>query len=144
MATIQKFEDIQAWQQARELTRRIYACARQGTFAKDYGLRDQIQRAAVSIMANIAEGFERDGRREFIQFLSQAKGSCGEVRSHLYVALDQHYLAPDDFQGLTETTLAIGRMLSGLMTYLRQSERRGRKFRTMKPLHNLKLATRNL
>ena len=128
MATIQKFEDIQAWQQARELTRRIYDGTRQGAFAKDYGLRDQVQRAAVSVMANIAEGFERDGRREFIQFLSQAKGSCGEVRSHLYVALDQQYLAPDVFQALTEMACSISRMLSGLMTYLRQSEKRGRKF----------------
>jgi four helix bundle protein len=128
MATIQKFEDIQAWQQARELTRLIYAGTRQGAFAKDYGLRDQVQRAAVSVMANIAEGFERDGRREFIQFLSQAKGSCGEVRSHLYVALDQQYLSSDEFQSLADMALAISRMLSGLMTYLRQSERRGRKF----------------
>ena len=128
MATIQKFEDIQAWQQARELTRRMYDCTRLGDFAKDFGLRDQVQRAAVSVMANIAEGFERDGRREFIQFLSQAKGSCGEVRSHLYVALDQRYLTPDEFQGLTELALATSRMLSGLMTYLRQSEKRGRKF----------------
>ena len=128
MATIQKFEDIQAWQQARELTRRIYAGTRQGAFAKDYGLRDQVQRAAVSVMANIAEGFERDGRREFIQFLSQAKGSCGEVRSHLYVALDQQYLPSEEFQCLSEMALAISRMLSGLMTYLRQTEKRGRKF----------------
>ena len=128
MATIQKFEDIQAWQQARELTRRIYAGTRQGAFAKDYGLRDQVQRAAVSVMANIAEGFERDGRRVFIQFLSQAKGSCGEVRSRLYVALDQQYLPAEESQGLSEMALAISRMLSGLMTYLRKSENRGRKF----------------
>jgi len=97
---IERFEDIQAWQTARELTCQIYAASKTGEFARDFGLRDQIQRASVSAMANIAEGFERGGDREFLQFLSQAKGSCGEVRSHLYVALDQHYLPEAQFNEL--------------------------------------------
>jgi four helix bundle protein len=92
MNNIRRFEDIVAWQRARILTKEIYACTRVGQFARDYGLRDQIQRASVSTMANIAEGYERDGDREFLQFLSNSKGSCGEVGSHLFVALDQGYL----------------------------------------------------
>ena len=92
MSKIQKFEDILAWQKARELTREIYTHAKAGLFAKDFGLRDQVQRAAVSIMGNVAEGFDRGGDKEFIQFLSISKGSCGEVKSHLYVALDQQYV----------------------------------------------------
>jgi four helix bundle protein len=89
MNKIEKFEDIIAWQKARVLTKEIYTSTRVGLFAKDYGLKDQIQRASVSTMANIAEGFERGGDREFMQYLSTSKGSCGEVKSHLYVALDQ-------------------------------------------------------
>jgi four helix bundle protein len=83
MATIEQFEDITAWQKARALTSAIYTDSRTGSLAKDFALRDQLRRATVSIMSNIAEGFERDGDREFVQFLSAtAKGSCGEVRAH--------------------------------------------------------------
>jgi four helix bundle protein len=88
MAKIERFEDLIAWQKARELTRAIYEVTRHGAFAKDYGLSGQIQRAAVSIMSNLAEGFERGGRGQFHQFLSTAKAFCAEVRSQLYVALD--------------------------------------------------------
>ena len=84
MNKIERFEDIIAWQKARQLTQQFYGFARQGSFARDFGLRDQVQRASVSTTANIAEGFERGGDKEFIQFLSTAKGSCGEVKSHLY------------------------------------------------------------
>ncbi len=94
MNTIKRFEDIIAWQKAREMTREIYTCTRAGAFTKDFGLRSQIQRASVSTMANIAEGFDRGGDKEFIQFLSNSKGSSGEVKSHLYVALDQGYVTP--------------------------------------------------
>ena len=83
MGKIQKFEDILAWQKARELTREVYAHSKTGAFAKDFGLRDQIQRASVSIRGNVAEGFDRGGDKEFIQFLSVSKGCCGEVKSHL-------------------------------------------------------------
>ncbi len=89
MATFKKFEDIEAWQRSRALTREVYSVTAEGTFAKDYGLKDQIRRASVSIMSNIAEGFERSGSKEFAQFLATAKGSAGEV---LYVALDQRYI----------------------------------------------------
>ena len=86
MSTFRRFEDIEAWQKARELTKVVYQLSGRGHFAKDFGLRDQIRRASVSIMANIAEGFERDGTGEFIQFLAIAKGSAAEVLSHAYVA----------------------------------------------------------
>ena len=88
MSSFQRFEDIEAWQKARELTKAIYAMSNDGQFARDFGLRDQIRRASVSIMSNIAEGFERTGDAEFRHFRSMAKGSVGEVRAQLYVALD--------------------------------------------------------
>ncbi len=129
MNKIEKFEDIIAWQKARVLTGEIYKCTRTGQFAKDYGLKDQIQRASVSTMANVAEGFERGGDKEFLQFLSTSKGSCGEVKSHLYVAFDQEYLTPASFDQLYGQASEVGRLLSGFMAYLRESDLRGRKYR---------------
>ena len=89
MATIKRFEDIDSWKSSRELTRQIYELTSSGEFCRDFGLKDQIRRACVSILSNIAEGFERGGDREFLQSLAVAKGSCGEVRAQLYVAYDQ-------------------------------------------------------
>jgi four helix bundle protein len=129
MDKIERFEDILAWQKARALTKRIYCHTKQAPFCKDFGLKGQIQRASVSTMANIAEGFERGGDKEFVQFLSNAKGSCGEVRSHLYVALDQNYLTSGDFNLLYGQSAEIGRLISGFMTYLRESDLRGHKYR---------------
>ena len=129
MNKIERFEDILAWQKARVLTKEIYASARIGLFAKDYGLRDQVQRASVSAMANIAEVFERGGDREFVQFLSNSKGSCGEVKSHLYVALDQAYITQAGFDQLYGQASEVSRLLSGFMTYLRESGFRGPKYR---------------
>lgn len=93
MATFTTFEEIGAWQKARHLTKEIYKVSSSGACGRDYDLRNQIRRAAVSIMSNIAEGFERSGTGEFNQFLATAKGSAGEIRSQLYVALDQSYLS---------------------------------------------------
>jgi four helix bundle protein len=129
MSKIQKFEDILAWQKARELTKGICAHAKAGPFAEDYGLKDQIQRASVSIMGNVAEGFDRGGDNEFIQFLSISKGSCGEVESHLYVALDQQYIVPEQFNRLYSGADEVGRLLAGFMAYLKQSDLRGKKFK---------------
>ena len=129
MSKIQKFEDVLAWQKARELTREIYTHTKAGLFAKDFGLRDQIQRAAVSIMGNVAEGFDRGGDKEFIQFLSISKGSCGEVKSHLYVALDQQYVNSTQFDRLYKSADEVGRLLAGFMAYLKQSDLRGKKFK---------------
>lgn len=130
MANIEKFEDILAWQKGRELTRMLYAATRMGEFAKDFALRDQIRRAVVSITSNIAEGFERGGNKEFIQFLSHSKGSCGEVRSQLYVALDEAYINQTQWQQLHDRCIEISRLLDGFVKYLQQTEIKGRKFQT--------------
>jgi four helix bundle protein len=129
MARIERFEDLTSWQKARALNRLVYDATRTGAFAKDYGLRDQIRRASVSVMSNLAEGFERGGNSEFIQFLSNAKGSCGEVRCQLYAALDEKYLTETEFQELYERSQEISRLISGFMAYLQRSELRGNKFK---------------
>ena len=123
MSKIKRFEDLIAWQKARELTKEIYIITRQGEFARDYGLSGQIQRAAVSIMSNVAEGFERGGRGEFQQFLSIAKASCAELRSQLYVALDIGYLGQDKFEQLLEQGEEVGRILGGLRVSVARQRR---------------------
>ena len=128
MSTILRFEDIEAWQKSRILTREIYAVTSAGDFARDFGLRDQIRRASVSSMSNIAEGFERGGNREFVQFLSNAKGSVGEVRSQLYVALDAGFVSRKKFDELYVHTTDTSRPIGGFMRYLQQSKYRGGKF----------------
>ena len=129
MARIEKFEDIEGWKKGRELRRAIYACSKRGEFAKDFSLKDQIRRAAQSVTSNIAEGFERGGNREFIQFLSDAKGSCGEVRDQLYTALDENYVSQAEFDQLYGLAIETSRLISGFMKYLQQSELRGPKFK---------------
>ena len=114
MNKIERFEDFVAWQKARRLTSAIYLATRQGSFARDFGLAGQMQRAAVSIMSNIAEGFERGGPREFHQFLSVAKASCAEVRSHLYVAMDVGYLDEETFKQLMIQAEEVGQLVGGL------------------------------
>jgi four helix bundle protein len=129
MATIERFEDIEAWQKARELAKNIYDVTAGGKFSRDFGLRDQMRRAAVSILSNIAEGFERGGDKEFVQFIAVAKGSSAEARAQLYVALDQAYINQETFERLSDSTVQISRMLSGLMKYLRSSEYKGSKYK---------------
>jgi four helix bundle protein len=129
MAKIERFEDMLSRQKARELTRYVYRLSKQGDFARDFELRGQMRSASVSIMSNIAEGFERGGDKEFVQFLSTAKGSCGEVRSQLYVALDQSYITPAEFDTLHAGTVELGRLVSGFMGYLQKSDLRGNKFK---------------
>jgi four helix bundle protein len=111
---IEKFEDLIAWQKARELTKNIYRVTKNGDFSKDFGLRDQIRRSSVSVMSNIAEGFERGGRSEFHQFLVIAKGSCAELRSQLYVALDAEYIDTITFQNLDALAKEVSRLVGGL------------------------------
>jgi four helix bundle protein len=111
---IEKFEDLIAWQKARELTKNIYKVTKEGKFSKDFALRDQIRRSSVSIMSNVAEGFERGGRSEFHQFLVIAKGSCAELRSQLYVALDAEYIDEVIFQNLDGLARETGRVVGGL------------------------------
>ena len=129
MATIKRFEDIESWQLARQLTKEIYAVTKRNGFEKDFGLQNQIQRASVSILSNIAEGFERNGNKEFLQFLSVAKGSAGEVRAQLYVALDQGYLDQQTFDSLMALTENISKKINGLMFYLRQTSQKGTKYK---------------
>ena len=114
MGRIERFEDLIAWQKDRELTRKIYDVTKTGQFSRDFGLVDQIRRASVSIMSNIAEGFERGGRREFHQFLVTAKASCAEVRAQLYVALDAGYLNQSFFDEIVKSAEEVGRILGGL------------------------------
>jgi four helix bundle protein len=111
---IERFEDFIAWQKARKLTSNIYKVSDIGKFARDFGLKDQIRRAGVSVMSNIAEGFERGRPTEFHQFLSIAKGSCAELRSQLYVALDVGYIVGDDFRALMSEAIEVGQIVGGL------------------------------
>ena len=111
---IERFEDFIAWQKARKLTSNIYKVSNIGEFARDFGLKDQIRRAGVSVMSNIAEGFERGRPTEFHQFLSIAKGSCAELRSQLYVALDVGYVVCDDFRTLMSEAVEVGQIVGGL------------------------------
>jgi four helix bundle protein len=129
MAKVKKFEEIQSWKKSRLLAKEIYHVTRTGPFAKDFGLRDQMRRAAISVLSNIAEGFERGGDKEFLQFLSIAKGSAGELRAQLYVAFDQEYFSREKFESLTTLVREVSQLLSGFMKYLKQSELRGSKIR---------------
>ena len=119
---IERFEDFIAWQKARKLTADIYRVTSEGSFARDFGLKDQIRRAAVSSMSNLAEGFERGRPAEFHQFLSIAKASCAELRAQLYVALDVGYISLPTFDRLMAQATEVGQILGGL----RQSVERRR------------------
>lgn len=118
--SVDSFEDLIAWQKARELVKAVYQVTGCGEFAKDYGLRDQIRRASVSIMSNIAEGFERAGRGEFHQFLVIAKGSAAEVRSQLYIALDANYISGENFSQLKDSAEEVSRIIGGLRSAVRK------------------------
>ncbi len=126
---VESFEDLNVYKHTRDLTNKIYEITRQGSFSKDYGLVDQIRRASVSIMSNIAEGFERGTNTEFIQFLYVAKGSCGEVRAQLSIAFDQKYLDEIVYKNLTEQCRRIGGMLGNLIGYLKGSRYKGAKYK---------------
>ena len=118
MANTRRFEDIRAWKAARVLTRRIYEVTSERPLSRDFGLKDQIRRASVSVMSNIAEGFERMGFREFHRFLIYAKGSTGELQSQLYVALDTDGISQDTFDELYKRADEVARMISGFVRYL--------------------------
>jgi four helix bundle protein len=118
MATAQQFEELGVWQDARQLVSDIYKIANQGAFRHDFSLRDQITWAATSTMSNIAEGFERGSRREFVQFLNIAKGSSGEVRSQLYVALDQGFIDESAFEACKRSALKLSRRIAKFICYL--------------------------
>jgi four helix bundle protein len=121
---IERFEDIQGWQKARELAQEVYKVTGQGAFARDFRLRDQIQGAAVSVMANIAEGFDAGSDAEFIRFLRYARRSASEVQSHLYIAPDQGYITQAQFSELYETAAEAKRLIGGFIRYLEPSSSR--------------------
>lgn len=123
MARIERFEDIEAWKKAREFTKEVYRKTSSAIFGKDFGLRDQLQRAAVSTMANIAEGFDGGSNREFIKFLGYAFRSATEVQSHLYVALDQSYITQRDFDSIYDLSVQVKTLVRGFMRYLRSHRR---------------------
>ncbi len=122
MPTFKKFEDIKSWQLARDLVRLIYNLTKKEKFNKDYNFVNQIRRSAVSIMANIAEGFERYSKKEFIQFLVVAKGSAGETRNHLYIALDSGYITKEEFKKAREACEVVSRHIWNLIDYLKKDK----------------------
>jgi four helix bundle protein len=114
MAGVKKFEELDTWKKSRELAVRIYKLTNKGEFSRDFGFRDQIRRASVSVMSNIAEGFERGSRPDFHRFLVIAKASCAEVRSQLYLALDIGYLTQDEFAQTMALAEEASRIIGGL------------------------------
>lgn len=133
MSTIRRFEDLECWVAGRVLRRAVYRLTRQAEFAKDYPLVSQVRRAAFSVTSNVVEGFERNGNREFIQFLAIAKGSAGEIRDHLYTAFDEGYITQLEFDETYRLAEDAGKLIGGLMRYLQQSGMAGTKFSSAKP-----------
>ena len=129
MSTWKRFEDIQAWQKARILAKKVYEIYQTGKLSKDWGLRDQMNRSSGSIMDNIAEGFDRGGNKEFIHFLSIAKGSTGELQSQLYRAYDRGYIDKETFHELYKEANLISAMIKKLIDYLKKSKIKGYKFK---------------
>lgn len=129
MGTIQRFEDLEIWQLARELAKEIFVLAQNGKLSKDFSLKDQMNRSSGSIMDNIAEGFGRASRLEFIQFLSISTGSADELKSQLYRCLDKEYISKDNFDSLYEKTNAIYKKINGFIKYLNTTLVKGTKFK---------------
>ncbi len=125
--TIKHFEEMSVWQDARKAVNLIFSITTKGKFKQDYPLRDQIQRASVSVMSNIAEGYERDSNNEFIKFLGYSKGSIGEVRSLLYVALDRMYIDESTFKLLYDSSINISTQLANFIKYLKQRRSQNKK-----------------
>lgn len=144
MATVKQFEGLHVWQDARQMVALVYAASKARVFNQDFGLRDQIRRAAVSTMSNIAEGFERGTRKEFVQFLSIAKASNGEVRSQLCVAFDQNYISEAEFNSLRDSTVTLSKKLSAFIRYLQGYEGNSRVKKPSRVASNQQPATSNL
>ena len=128
MATITTFEELGIWQKARELCKDVWALTQKGSFSRDFGLKDQINRSSGSCMDNIAEGFERDGNKEFGQFLSFSKGSVGETRSQMYRALDRGHVTQDEFDKVFFKCKDTSKDIGNFMRYLRSTDIKGNKF----------------
>ena len=119
MSKVERFEDLKVWQAARDAVTVVYQLSSTGSFSRDYALRDQIRRAAVSVPSNVAEGFSRHSNKEFIQFLFIAKGSAAEVQSQLYVALDQGYISQGEFDKMYAQMEVVAKQISRFITYLK-------------------------
>lgn len=130
MGTISRFEDLDIWKKAREFSKQVFELTLKNGFEKDFSLKNQINASSGSVADNIAEGFEREGNKEFVNFLSIAKGSAGETRSQLYRALDRGYISEEKLQEMIIMNLEISKSISGFMKYLKESEYRGNKFKT--------------
>ena len=128
MSKIERFEDMEIWQLAREISKDVWSIINNTSLQKDYKLREQINGASGSIMDNISEGFERDGNREFINFLSIAKASCGETRSQLYRCLDRNHIDEETFKIISEKAILNSKKIKSLMIYLKNSDRKGSKY----------------
>jgi len=128
MGTIKRFEDLEIWKNARELCKEIYLLREKLMVENDFKLYNQINGSSGSIMDNIAEGFERNGNKEFCQFLSVAKASCGETRSQLYRVLDRNYINKEEFFNIENKLISLSKQISGFITYLKKSELKGSKF----------------
>ena len=128
MATINTFEELEIWQLSREICQDVWDLFEKTTLGKDFELKNQMNRSSGSIMDNIAEGFERNGRREFINFLSYSKGSCGELRSQLYRAFDRKHINNDEFEFLKIKTVTESKKIGAFMSYLVKSDNKGSKF----------------
>jgi len=128
MAAIKKFEDIKVWQKARAICQQVFKITSSKEFQEDYRFIHQIRSSSGSIMDNIAEGFERGGRKEYIQFLGYAKGSSGELRSQIIRAFDQNYIDKKTFEAMNQESLEIGKMIMGFFSYLKTSNIKGQKF----------------
>lgn len=128
MATINTFEELEIWQLSREICQDVWNAFENSSLGKDFELKNQMNRSSGSIMDNIAEGFERNGRREFINFLSYSKGSCGELRSQLYRAFDRRHISEEEFKFLKEKTITESKKKGSFIAYLVKSDNNGSKF----------------
>ena len=129
MATIQRFEDLEVWKKSREICKYVKILTSKEQFSRDYSLKDQIKRSSGSAMDNSAEGFERDGNKEFVNFLTISKGSIGEVRSQAYRAFDYEYINQEEFEFLITETVSLSERLGKFISYLRNTEYKGVKFK---------------
>ena len=129
MATILRFEDLEVWQKAREISKYVFLLTNKDNFSRDFSLKDKIKRSCGSAMDNIAEGFERDGNKEFINFLTISKGSVGEIRSQTYRAFDYNYIAQEEYDYMIKETISLSERLGKFISYLRKSEFKGVKFK---------------
>jgi len=129
MATVRKFEDLEVWQKSRQLCQKIFELMQKETFSRDFELKNQISRSSGSTMDNIAEGFERGGNKEFIQFWGYSKGSVGEVRSQLYRALDRNHINKTEFNETYAVADEVGKMINGFIKYLLNTDIKGQKFK---------------